>query len=190
MKSDLESFLPGLRALQAVYETHVYDCSRCDRSRTRKYVLFGQGFPENPDLLLLGDAPTLAQELRRTPYAGEGGAFLKQALNGAVRVYYAWIVCCRSKKSPSPAELDACFPIVVSQIRATQPKAILCLGDIPTKALLKTERKASDLRGWWHRFDGYPVRTTHSLSKITQGHARVKKEFEKDVGEALSGPGN
>lgn len=181
------SLFPGLHALQSVYESHVHDCTRCDRSQTRKQVLFGQGWPERPALFLLGGAPTLAQELRRSPYAGEGGAFLRQALGDVVdRVYYAHVVCCRSKKQVTGKELEACFPVVLSQVIATQPKSILCLGDTPTRSLLKTDRTASELRGRWHLFEGCPVLTTHGLSEITQGCPQKKAEFEGDVQKAIN----
>lgn len=151
--------------------------------------MFGQGFPEQPSLFLLGGPPTLAQELRNTFYAGEDGTHLAKGLKGSSRaVYYAPVVCCRSKKPATSAELEACFPLVYAQILATKPKAILCLGDTPTKTLLKTDQSASALRGRWHDFEGYCVRTTHSLSKIAEGNAQEKAEFEEDVESALRGP--
>jgi uracil-DNA glycosylase len=78
-------------------------------------------------------------------------------------VYIANIVKCRppGNRTPSPAEMDACFPFLEKQIALIKPKMILCLGLTAAQGLLKKKDSLGNLRGKTYEYKGINVLVTY-----------------------------
>ena len=48
------------------------ECTRCDLSRRRKTIVFGQGNPQ-AELMFIGEAPGRDEDLKGEPFVGEAG---------------------------------------------------------------------------------------------------------------------
>jgi uracil-DNA glycosylase family 4 len=55
-------------------------------------------------------------------------------------------------RNPEPDELDACAPFLGAQLGVIQPKVVLALGSVATRALLKTKEPIGKLRGRVHPY--------------------------------------
>ena len=74
-------------------------CVACGLSRTRTHVVFGEGNPNAP-LMLIGEGPGQNEDATGRPFVGRSGVLLDECLkeNGITRkhVYLANVVRCRA----------------------------------------------------------------------------------------------
>lgn len=91
--------------------------------------------------MLLGEAPGAEEEASGVPFVGAAGRELDSALRaiGHTRdeVFITNTTRCRppGNRTPLSGEVSACFPYLVEEISAVEPKVILCLGGSALKAL-------------------------------------------------------
>jgi DNA polymerase len=186
---DLLDSFPGLVALQHVYEERVYGCTRCELHKTRKRLMFGFGWSESPLIAFVGERPSAAEELNNALFSGENMELLRRGLDvlklDASKMYYLHAVCCKppSKRCASKSELQSCWPNMASQLLAVQPKVIMCLGERAAQSLLKTDLDLPSLRGKWHTFDRFDVRSSYALDQVIEGPEKIKVEFWNDLQE-------
>ena len=134
------------------------DCRRCDLSRTRTNLVFGQGNP-NAELMFVGEAPGRDEDQQGVPFVGRAGQLLTKiiAAMGKTRdqVYIANILKCRppENRNPNPDEIKICSPFLRAQIEAIQPKVICALGTFAAQTMLNTDTSIGRLRGRTHSLD-------------------------------------
>ncbi len=135
-------------------------CVACELSLRRRNVVFGQGDPASP-LVIVGEGPGDQEDRTGVPFVGRAGELLDEALaaNGIARshVYICNIVKCRAaswidgkprNRPPQPAEIAACRRWLVPQLSALAPRMILCLGATSAKALIKPDFALDNLKAW------------------------------------------
>jgi len=78
-------------------------------------------------------------------------------------VYICNVVKCRppNNRNPEPDEIAACEPFLKAQLRAINPKVIVCLGKFATQTLLREQTAISRLRGQWREYEGVPLMPTY-----------------------------
>jgi DNA polymerase len=116
------------------------ECSGCALSERRRNVVFGEGNPRSP-LVLVGEGPGDKEDETGRPFVGKAGQLLDKALqdNGLSRkdVYICNTLKCRAadwstgkprNRAPCPDEVQACRRWLVPQLAAIAPKVILCVG--------------------------------------------------------------
>ena len=98
------------------------------------------------------------------PFVGPAGQLLDKMLaainlSRISNVYIANIVKCRppQNRNPYPEEADACSSFLQAQIALLKPKAILCVGTVAAKNLLKTEFGVTKLRGQFFEYQNIPL---------------------------------
>ena len=145
---------------------HLGDCTRCDLSRGRQSIVFGDGNP-NADLMFIGEAPGEQEDLRGLPFVGRAGELLTQMIEKGIgiarsEVYICNIVKCRPprNRNPLPPEVSACRPFLDGQIRAVAPRVIVTLGKPAAGLLLGREVAITRLRGTWQEYQGIPLMPT------------------------------
>jgi DNA polymerase len=144
---------------------HLGNCMRCPLSAGRTSIVFGVGDPA-AQLMFVGEAPGRDEDLLGEPFVGEAGRLLDRMLHamGVSRstVYIANIIKCRppQNRDPTPAEVAACSPFVLGQIRAIKPRAVVALGRLAAQTLLNTNVAISKLRGTWAQIDDVPLMPT------------------------------
>lgn len=137
------------------------DCTACELCQTRTNVVFGEGNPNTP-LVLIGEGPGANEDATGRPFVGRAGQLLDQALreNGITRkhVYICNVLKCRASiteggsvrnRPPRPAEVSACLPWLQKQLEIIEPLVILCLGGPAANVIIHRDFKMTKERGLW-----------------------------------------
>ena len=155
-------------------------CTRCDLCRGRKNAVFGRG-AEDAAWLLIGSAPSRADEKEGRPFSGAAGTLLENMLQAAGLApardaYLTNLVKCRPQegagadRAPSAQEVAACRPYLERELVLTQGKIIVTLGQPALKGLL-----GNGGRGTVHRFGATPVVASyHPAALLDQGGDKAK----------------
>lgn len=120
-------------------------CERCDlRHEMRHHVCIWGNGPDTCALMLVGIMPGIDEDREGAPWVGAAGQYLRARLEeqglSLDDLYATNVLKCMTPKDwvaggfrkASPKELTACGPYLIHEIRSTQPKAILTMGDTPT----------------------------------------------------------
>ena len=134
-------------------------CRDCLLSERRTNVVFGEGNPRSP-LILVGEGPGETEDKLGRPFVGRAGQLLDKALADAglsrEDVYIMNTVKCRAadwstgkpvNRAPSEQEAVACRRWLLPQIQIINPKVILCVGAPSAKNLIKKNFAITKERG-------------------------------------------
>lgn len=159
----------------------------------RDTMVFATGNPHTK-LMLIGEAPGYYEEVQQEPFVGRAGEKLNQILKamGLSRdmVYISNIVKFRpalpnqrtNNRAPTPEEIEACLPIIMSEIQVIQPKMIVALGGTAAVGLLGEQGSVSSMRGKFHDLNGIPVRVTYHPSYLLRSDSpREKRKVWEDM---------
>lgn len=146
-------------------------CPRCDLALTRRHVVFGEGNPNSP-LVLIGEGPGETEDATGRPFVGRAGQLLDKALaeNGMTRqhVYICNVIKCRacsiedgraSNRPPTPQEIDACKPWLVQQLEIIRPLVIVCVGSPAANTIIHKNFQITRERGQWFECPHAPYAT-------------------------------
>jgi len=116
-------------------------CTRCDLSLTRQRVVIGSG-PQNPVLMVIGEAPGRSEDEGGQPFIGRSGRLLFRLIQEEVgltreQCFVSNVVKCRppNNRTPSRHEIDTCHPWFVAQLEDVQPRVVLALGNTAARAV-------------------------------------------------------
>lgn len=159
----------------------------CALGTLRDTMVFATGNP-HARLMLVGEAPGYDEERLQEPFVGRAGQKLNQILAAAKlcreELYISNICKFRpsmgpnqgsSNRPPTDAEIAACLPLILAEIRAIRPTCILCLGGTAAKGLLGTGASVASLRGKWFNCQGTPVRVTYHPSYLLRNDSTTAK---------------
>lgn len=147
-------------------------CDVCPLRQNRTKSVPGQGNPDSPDIMFIGEAPGADEDQQGLAFVGAAGQFLTKmiAAMGYTReeVFIANICKCRppGNRTPLPEEMQTCLPFLREQIRIVRPKVIVLLGGTAIKGLLETQVGVTRLQGQWTKYDGIPVMPTYHPAYI------------------------
>ncbi len=89
----------------------------------------------NPDILILGEAPTKDEDLQGKQFVGEAGKLLRKALPGMAMERLAWqhaVRCYPASNTPvGRREAHACSPFLEADLEKYDFKAVLGVGGVP-----------------------------------------------------------
>lgn len=147
-------------------------CTKCGLCHSRTRVVFGEG-PLNAGLFIVGEAPGFNEDAEGRPFRGASGMLLDRILDslgiGRDEVYLTTLVKCRPPesppRSPKPAEISACRPYLMAQLKAVDPKVVVALGDIASRVLTGRKEAVSRIRGRAIPLDGRYVFPTLALGR-------------------------
>lgn len=163
----LPSTLQGL-------EAHAQACTACELHQQRDQVVFGAGDTDQPEWLIVGEAPGQADDRSGLPFQGKAGQLLHAMLlsigvhpstvalgpkpqpvpawSQPVSAYFSNLVKCRplGNHSPDAAHIASCVPLLQAQIDLLRPRRILALGRLAAQALLQTSADIPELRDRVH----------------------------------------
>lgn len=176
-------------------------CVACDLAKTRTKVVFGEGNPEAP-LMLIGEGPGQNEDSTGRPFVGRAGQLLDACLreNGITRrhIYITNVVRCRPtvieagavrNRQPTPEEMRACSSWLEQTIEIIQPLVILCLGAPAAGAIIHKGFKMTQERGQWFesRFVRYAMAAWHPAYILRlQGEAyeTARRTLVEDIAAA------
>lgn len=134
-------------------------CTACTLSDRRTNVVFGEGDPLSP-LILVGEGPGEQEDKSGRPFVGRAGQLLDKALVEAgisrAQVYIANTVKCRAadwstgkpvNRAPTEDESQACRRWLIPQLQLLAPKVILCVGAPSAKNLIRKNFQITKERG-------------------------------------------
>ena len=175
--------------------TELGDCRRCKLHRTRRTIVFGEG-DRKAKLMIIGEGPGYDEDVQGRPFVGKAGQLLTKILQSIrlnrEEVYIANIIKCRppQNRNPEPDEIRSCYPFLLGQINAIQPKIICTLGTFAAQTLLKTERKITALRGKAYDQDGIQVIPTYHPAYLLRNPDKKRDVWEdmKRISELIEHP--
>jgi len=139
----------------------VLKCRACGLCETATNVVFGEGNPNTP-LVLIGEGPGANEDATGRPFVGRAGQLLDQILleNGITRkhVYICNVLKCRASISennsirnrpPTASEVAACLPWLQQQLDIIKPMVVLCLGAPAANVIIHRDFKMTKERGIW-----------------------------------------
>lgn len=141
-------------------------CDTCPLRQNRTKCVPGQGNPDSPDVMFIGEAPGAEEDLQGLAFVGAAGQLLTKmiAAMGYTReqIFIANICKCRppGNRTPQPEEMQKCLPFLREQVRLIRPKTIVLLGGTAIKGLLDTQIGVTRLQGQWTKYEGIPVMPT------------------------------
>lgn len=163
----------------------VAECQLCELSKTRSQTLLGSG-SQNSELMIIGNAPTNADEQQGNIFSGEAGKLLTAMLKamGYQRndVYISNIVKCKTVENQEPSEEQAlsCEAYLLRQISLIKPKLILALGNSAAQQLLKSKSTMNRLRGQLHYVDtiNAPILVSYHPTYLLASPNEKRKAWE------------
>jgi DNA polymerase len=176
-------------------------CVACGLAKTRSKVVFGDGNPEAP-LLLIGEGPGQNEDATGRPFVGRAGMLLDACLreNSITRkhIYITNVVRCRptliesgtvKNRPPTPDEVRACSTWLEQTIETIEPLVILCLGAPAASAIIHKGFKMTQERGQWFesRFAPYAMAAWHPAYILRlQGEAyeAARRALVEDIAAA------
>ena len=136
-------------------------CNKCGLCKTRTNVVFGVG-NTNADVMFIGEGPGENEDLQGEPFVGRGGQLLDKMLDvidlsRKKNIYIANMVKCRppQNRDPDPEEVEKCIGYLKAQIKAVNPKIIVCLGRIAATNIISPDFKVTSQHGqFFEKEDG------------------------------------
>ena len=164
----------------------VQNCHRCNLSKTRKNVVFGEGNPD-AEIMFIGEAPGREEDLQGRPFVGKSGDMVTKMIQKVLLlkredVYIANIIKCRppQNRNPEIEEIDACKGYLLKQIEIIKPKIIVLLGNIALHSLLNLNIGITKARGKLYDFNGIKVIPTFHPSYLLRNPSK-KVETLQDL---------
>ncbi len=135
-------------------------CVACDLCESRTNVVFGEGNPNSP-LVLVGEGPGETEDRTGRPFVGRAGQLLDECLRecGILRrhIFITNVVRCRptleeggrlKNRPPRTDEASTCLSLWLEPtLSVIQPLVILCLGSPAANAIIKKGFRMMQERG-------------------------------------------
>jgi DNA polymerase I len=152
--------------------------------------------PKDADILVVGQNPGQKEDREGRPFIGPSGLILKTQLHkaglGVNKIRYTNVVRCLTpgNREPTTKEIKACKPYLDAEIKLIDPKYVVPLGALATKAVAKA--KVTTAHGQMIEKDDriicptyHPAATFRDPSKLTviqQDFARLKRQIDGTLG--------
>lgn len=160
------------------------DCTACSLSLNRTNVVFGEGNPSSP-LVIVGEGPGETEDKTGRPFVGRAGGLLDECLRecGMLRkhVFITNVVRCRpterdasgrmKNRAPYADEASTCIHLWLEPTLATiEPMVILCLGSPAANAIIRKGFKIMQERGKFFdtRYARYAIAGLHPAYILRQ----------------------
>ena len=163
-----KDFIPKEKTLSALKKA-ASECQGCPIYQCARQTVFGRG-DEAAKIMIVGEQPGLQEDIAGVPFVGPAGKILREELKtlsvdpetiyltNAVKHFKNTLSSGKQlHRSPDIKEVNACKPWLKAEIELVQPKVILCLGAIPSKALIDPGFKVTQQHGNWQPFSASQI---------------------------------
>lgn len=161
-------------------------CERCELSRQRSRVVWGEGNPHAPLFLIL-DNPGAREDREGNPFLCGTRETLQLGMREAGidtdSVYVTYLLKCRPLRAyDKPAARAACFPHLQLQLEEKRPLVLFGFGNVVAEALLPWKENATvkELRGIWLELQGIPIGFTYHPLAVRR-RPNLMKLFVEDL---------
>jgi len=183
--SSLAGFAQEKKAILDDLKNRALECKECALCNSRRNLVFGEGNPD-AELMFIGEAPDLQEDIQGKPFVGKAGALLTKIIEamGLKRddVYIANCLKCRPphNRNPLPSEIIACREFFMKQIQIIEPKVICCLGKFASQTVLMSDESITELRGNFFDFESRKVMPTFHPAYLL-GNPQEKRLVWEDM---------
>ena len=138
--------------------------------------------------MFVGEAPGENEDKTGMPFVGRAGQLFDKYLAavGLKRedVYIANILKCRppQNRDPLPEEEAECIDYLREQVRAINPKIIVCLGRISAMKLIKEDFKITKEHGTWFKKGNFYMTAVYHPAALLRD-PRKNEEMHADMKE-------
>lgn len=146
---------------------HARQCERCELSGQRTRVIWGEGNPNAPIMMIL-DNPGAREDRQGIEFLCGTRETLQLGMREAGldigSVYVTYLLKCRPVRAYNkPAAREACASHLLLQLQQKRPLLLFGFGNVVSEALFPGREEASVkvLRGSWHDYQGIPVGFTY-----------------------------
>lgn len=144
----------------------VRDCRSCELHRQGSRVIWGEGNPKAPILVIL-DNPGAREDKEGNPFiCGSRQTLQFAAFQAGFKIedlFITYILKCRPLRKYNKVDAgNACMAHLYRQIQLQKPKFAFCLGNVAVQWFFgNMEAEVKNLRGAWHNVKGIPVSVTY-----------------------------
>jgi len=169
------------------FKNKALQCERCRLRESCTQVVMGEGSLENK-IMFIGEGPGASEDKKGRPFVGRAGRLLDKILKSVnikrKDIYITNIVKCRppENRNPTENEMEACSPILKTEIKYIKPKVIVPLGSVALKYLVGPQRKITEDRGnWFNKGELYFLPTFHPAYLLRNANMKrpVWNDFKK-----------
>ncbi|HEX6624658.1 MAG TPA: uracil-DNA glycosylase [Pyrinomonadaceae bacterium] len=158
-----------------------------------RVFIFGEG-PRGARVAVVGESPGPPDIESGRPFMGPAGQMLERILGsiGLARAdcYLTNVIKVISQGEEITADWLALFtPYLHRELAAVRPRVIISFGNTPTRALLRTKKPISQLRGEFHDYDGVRLMPTFNPAYLLRDPTKKREVWEdmKKVRALLAG---
>jgi len=149
-----------------------------------RVFIFGEGRP-GAKAAVVGESPGPPDIDSGRPFMGPAGLMLERILSsiGLARsdCYLTNVVKAISQGDEiSPEWLSFFTPYLHRELAAVRPRVVIAFGNTPTRALLRTKKPISQMRGEFHDYDGTPLMPTFNPAYLLRDPTK-KREVWEDI---------
>ncbi|MDZ5761196.1 uracil-DNA glycosylase [Lyticum sinuosum] len=129
----------------------------CSLKNQAIQTVFSDGNP-NSDIMLIGEAPGMNEDIQGIPFCGQSGKLLDNILFrfnlNREKVYISNSIFWRppNNRPPTLDEIILCKPFVEKHISLISPKIIILVGSTAAKSILNNKQPLSTLRGTFYNY--------------------------------------
>jgi uracil-DNA glycosylase family 4 len=141
-------------------------CSRCELAAQRKRIIWGEGQPGAPIMVLLDNPGAREDKTGASFVCGSRKTLQSLAQQSGInldRLYITYVVKCRPLRSYNKRHARmTCIEYFYEQVKDHKPKVILCLGNVALQTLFDDDSaEVKKFRGQWHLWNGLPLAVSY-----------------------------
>ncbi|MDT5157656.1 MAG: uracil-DNA glycosylase [Acidobacteriota bacterium] len=147
-----------------------------------RVLIFGEG-SVGAKVAVVGESPGPPDIESGRPFMGPAGLMLERILSsiGLARkdCYLTNVVKAISQgEEITPEWLGFFTPYLHRELAAARPRVVIAFGNTPTRALLRTKKPISQMRGEFHDYDGTPLMPTFNPAYLLRDPTRKREVWE------------
>ena len=158
-------------------------------------IVFGEGFSDKPQIMLIGEAPGANEEKEGRPFVGSAGKNLNEFLElinlKRENIYISNVVKLRpfklSEKTnkpvnrpPNKEELDFFIPYLLKEIEIISPQIVVTLGNTSLRAVYEAKASIGDVHGQLIDMENYKLFPLYHPASIIYNRS-LKDTYTNDV---------
>ena len=144
-----------------------------------RIFIFGEG-PACAKAAVVGESPGPPDIESGRPFMGPAGQMLERILSsiGLARAdcYLTNVIKVISQGDEiTPEWLSLFTPYLHRELSAVGPRVVIAFGNTPTRALLRTRKPISQMRGEFHDYDGTPLMPTFNPAYLLRDPTKKRE---------------
>ena len=147
-----------------------------------RVFIFGEG-PLHARVAVVGESPGPPDIDSGRPFMGPAGQMLERIL-GAIGLRREECYLSNTVKYISQGDeitqdvLSFFTPYLHRELAAVRPRVVIAFGNTPTRALLRTKKPISQMRGEFHNYDGMQLMPTFNPAYLLRDPSKKREVWE------------